>query len=153
MKNEIKLFEDFLVQKELKYTSRREIILEIFLKTERHMSPDELYDLVKKKDSGIGFATVYRTLKLIKEAGLGREVDFGDGKKRFEHCFEHKHHDHLICIKCGKALEVADDRIEKLQEALVKRHKFNPVHHRLEIFGYCKDCDKKPPRQGGGQGG
>lgn len=143
MEREKQSFEKFLAKNGLKYTSQREVILDIFLKTERHLSPEELYTLVKKQHKDTGFATVYRTLKLIKEAGLGREVDFGDGKKRFEHCFEHQHHDHLICLSCGRALEVVDERIEKLQADLVKRYKFTPLHHRLEIFGVCQNCSKK----------
>jgi Fur family transcriptional regulator, ferric uptake regulator len=144
MKQEEKIFEDFLKKQELKLTSQRQIILNRFLNIEKHLGAEELYDLVKKKNPEIGLVTVFRTLKLIKEAGLAREVNFGDKTIRYEHKYNHEHHDHLICTKCGSYIEAVDLNIEKLQDKLCKKLKFTPINHRLEIFGICKECtDKK----------
>lgn len=143
MAKELEIFEGFLAEKNLKLTSQRKAVLETFLKNEKHLAVDDLFALVKKEHPEIGYATVSRTLKLIKEAGLAREVDFGEGKKRFEHLLGHKHHDHLICLNCGREIEVVDAEIERRQEALARRHGLTPLHHRLEIFGICSSCSRK----------
>lgn len=143
MPAELKIFEEFLRRRELKLTSQRRDILKIFLNCEKHLSVDDLYKEAKKKHSRIGHSTVFRTLKLIREAGLARQVDLGDKVLRFEHNWRHPHHDHLVCIKCRKAIEVYNRKIEHLQELLCKRYNFLPRYHRLEIFGICKSCSKK----------
>lgn len=143
MQEEFDEFVDFLKRKNLKLTSQREEILRYFLKIDRHLTVEDLYNVVKKKDPNIGQATVFRTLKLLCEAGLAGEVDFGDKKIRYEHKYGHQHHDHLICVKCGKFIEVTQLEIEKLQDKLAKKYDFTPVRHRLEIFGLCRECEKK----------
>jgi len=104
---------------------------------------EDLYDIIKKKDPGIGHATVFRTMKLLCEAGLAGEVHLGDKKVRYEHKYGHQHHDHLICVECGKCIEVMDPTIEKLQDGLCKKFKFSPQRHKMEIFGACKRCKSK----------
>jgi len=141
MKEELKIFEEFLHSKGLQCTSQREIILKVFLKIERHLTVEELYIAVKKKESSIGNVTVFRTLKLLCEAGLAREVDFGDRKLRYEHEYGHEHHDHLICVECGSFIEAVDMDIERLQDEMCARFKFKPLRHRLEIFGICEKCN------------
>lgn len=140
MIKEQNVFIDFLKKKSLKLTSQRQIILRIFLATEKHISVEELYDIVKKKDSGIGLATVFRTLKLLRDAGIAKEVDLGDKKTRYEHKYGHEHHDHIICVRCGKFIEVVDPEIESLQEKLCKKIGFLAEKHKMEIFGICKKC-------------
>ena len=140
MKKEAGIFFEFLAGHGLKFTNQRKIILNIFLNTEDHLSVDDLFVLSRREDETIGYATVHRTLKLIKESGLAREVDFGEKRKRFEHLLGHKHHDHLICTKCKDTIEVFDPKIEKLQEKLAQRYGFKPSFHRMEIFGLCKKC-------------
>lgn len=143
MDKEIDVFTNYIKDKNLKSTQQREEILKVFLKAERHLTTEELYTLVKRRYPKIGYATVYRTLKLIDGCGLAREVDFGDGILRFEHKYGHKHHDHLICLKCGIYIEVVSPQIEKLQDELSKKHKFNPLRHKMQIFGICHRCKKK----------
>lgn len=140
MTKEISIFVNYLKGKGLKLTEQRQEILSIFLKTDRHLSVEDLYNIVKKKDSNIGQATVFRTLKLLCEADIAKEVDLGDKKIRYEHKYGHKHHDHLVCVKCGRFIEAVDLKIEKLQQALCKRFGFLPSHHKMEIFGICKRC-------------
>ena len=89
----------------LKRTAQRDLILDVFLRTEEHMSSEDLYNLVKREDPTVGHTTVYRTLKLLAEAGLAREVRFGDGRTRYEHNYKHPHHDHMICTECGRTIE------------------------------------------------
>ncbi|MCQ9206531.1 MAG: transcriptional repressor [Omnitrophica bacterium] len=143
MHKESEILERYIKSKDLRHTPQREKILNIFLSTEKHLSADELHKLVKKRDSDIGYTTVYRAIKLFSKCGLLSEVDFGDGIMRFEHKYGHGHHDHLVCTKCGKFIEVIKPRIEKLQESLAKEHGFKPTRHKLQIFGTCRRCSMK----------
>lgn len=136
-------FEEFLEGKGLRLTDRRSLILNVFLKREGHMTPEELYRLVERRDRSVGQATVYRALKLLTESGMAREVDFGDGVVRYEHAFGHEHHDHLVCLKCKTSIEVLDPDIEALQERLAERHGFRMKGHRMDMFGICSACSGK----------
>ncbi len=139
---EIIILENYLAAKDLKYSRQREEILNIFLSLNRHLTANELYNSVRKKYPRLGFATIYRTLKLLCECGLCRELKLEDGATRYEHLYGHRHHDHLICTKCGRFAEVVDPDIERLQAKLFKRHGFYPQRHSLELYGICKDCKK-----------
>lgn len=137
------IFEEFLRSESLRNTKQRQEILKKFLSCEKHPSIEELYYKIKNDDPKVGFSTVYRTMKHFCKCGLAREVDLGDGRSRFEHKFAHKHHDHLICIKCGKSMEFLVNEIEKLQEKIAKKYKFEPQNHKMEIYGECNRCRKK----------
>ncbi len=136
------LFEDYLLGKHLKHSQQRKEILDIFLGIEKHTTADELYRIIKKRYSSIGFATVYRTLKLLCKSGLCREFKMEDGTTRYEHLYGHKHHDHLVCTKCGRCIEVEDAGIEHLQERLFKQYGFTAQGHRMELYGICNKCQE-----------
>jgi Fur family transcriptional regulator, ferric uptake regulator len=142
MNKAIDVFINFLKEKGLHLTHQREEVLRVFLAADKHLSVEELYRLVKKKNSKVGQTTVFRTLKLLCEADLAQEIDFGDRIVRYEVKHKHGHHDHLICMECGKFIEAVDKRIEDLQDKLCKKFGFTPKKHRLEIFGICKQCKK-----------
>ncbi len=139
---EEKIFEEYLQTKNLKHSEQRREILLIFLKHDTHLTANELYRIVQEKYPAIGYATIYRTLKLLCGCGLCRELKFEDGTTRYEHLYNHRHHDHLICTKCGRFVEVVDPEIERLQEKLIKQHGFYPEGHRMELYGVCKRCKK-----------
>ena len=139
-------FDQFLIKKGLRQTKQRDEIVDVFLRMERHLSTQDLFDIVRKKDKDVGYATVSRTLKLLAESGLCRVVDFGDGVQRFEHKYRHEHHDHLICSKCGKFVEIYSKKLEKLQEELVRKHGYIQKYHKLDIFGLCPRCGKGSKR-------
>lgn len=139
-KEEIDLFDDCVRSKGLKQSGQRRDILRTFLKTEKHLTADELFHLVKKKNPSIGVATVYRTIKLICDCGLGRELRLDNNSVRYEHLFNHDHHDHLYCKNCGELTEVVDVEIERLQEKLAKKAGFKMQGHRLIIHGLCRKC-------------
>lgn len=143
MKSAKTIFSQYLRNNGMLHSSQRVQILDIFLKTKRHPTINDLYNMVRKKNPKIGLATVYRTMRVICDAGLAGETDFGDGLRRFEHKYEHQHHDHLVCLKCGRIIEVISPEIEKLQENLAKKHRFKTVRHRMEIFGICRTCKRK----------
>jgi Fur family transcriptional regulator, ferric uptake regulator len=137
---EQQLYQYHLAQQQLKHTRQRQLILDEFLKKEGHIGIEEFYQDLKRKYPFIGYTTVYRTLKLLAAAGLAREISFQDGLTRFEHSFAHPHHDHLICLSCGKSIEFCHPGIELLQDKIVKQYRFLPEQHKLEIYGYCKKC-------------
>jgi Fur family ferric uptake transcriptional regulator len=140
MTKEQKVFEDFCIKKKLKRSERRNRVVEKFLALERHISALELYNEMRNQNIDIGYSTVYRTLKLLAESGLAREVDFGEKETRFEHKFQHKHHDHLMCLNCGRTIEFTSPKIEKLQNQIARKNKFKPMTHNLVIQGLCEKC-------------
>lgn len=139
---EEKILESYLREKNLKHSEQRKEILRIFLNIDKHLTANELYRIVQKKYPAIGFATIYRTLKLLCEVGLCRELKLEDGTTRFEHLYNHRHHDHLICTKCGKFVEIIESGIEELQEKIFKLYGFHPQRHRMELYGICKKCKR-----------
>ncbi len=127
----------------LNTTKQREAIVDRFLRSRDHVSIEELLARVRKRNPRIGHATVYRTLKLLVDAGLAQPRKFGDGQTRFEVCGDH--HDHLICVECGLILEFEDHEIEKLQEKIADRlGGFRLVRHRHELFGLCPKAQGIP---------
>ena len=134
-------FRQFISRQGLKQTEPRNWVVDVFLSTEKHVSIQQLFDLVRKKHESIGYATVSRTVKLMLQSGICQQVDFGGGAMCFEHKYDHQHHDHLICLDCGAFVEIYDLMLEKLQDKLVKQHGYVQKKHRLEIFGLCPKCD------------
>lgn len=142
-REEVQVFHDHIKRSGLKRTAQRDLILDVFLRTEGHVSSEDLYELVKVADPSVGFTTVYRTLKLLQESGLARDVQYYDGRTLYEHDFKHAHHDHLICTSCGRLIEFYSEVIENMQDEIADRHGFRPETHSLRIFGMCRECRKK----------
>lgn len=131
----------------LRRTAQRDLILETFLRTEEHLTSEDLYRLVERLDPNVGQTTVYRTLKLLTDAGLAREVRFGDNKMYYEHHFNREHHDHIICTDCGLVVEFYSAELEALQDGSAEKFGFVPTHHSLRIWGICTDCQRKTSEQ------
>lgn len=142
MSNELKIFSDHLKAMGLKTTRQRLNILESFLSASGHISAYELHSLIKKKYQGIGFSTVYRTLKLLTDCGIASEVNFGEGQSRFEKAFRREYHGHLICKSCGLTEEFSAASFQKAKEEISKKHGFKPTGFKIEIYGICRKCRK-----------
>jgi Fur family ferric uptake transcriptional regulator len=140
---EKEIFREHIQKAGLRRTGQRDLILERFLKTEEHLTSEDLYWLVHKEDPSIGHTTVYRTLKLLTEAGLAREVRFGDNKTYYEHHYDHQHHDHMICTECGQVIEFFSQEIENLQDEMAEKFGFRLSHHSLRMWGLCAECQEK----------
>ena len=134
-------FKDHLRAQRLKSTAQRDTIVKAFIDSQRHISVEELYTEVRRRNPRIGYATVYRTLKLLTECGLAVERHFRDGEARYE-SGQKRHHDHLICESCGKIVEFEEPRIEALQEETARRLSFRLTGHKMELYGLCRDCEK-----------
>ncbi len=134
-------------QRGLKWTRQREIVTRCFLETWIHTTVEELHRPIQQHDPGIGITTIYRPVHMLRDMGYARELNFEDGRIRFEPRGTIKpHHDHLVCIKCGRYIEFFDERLEERQMAAAQAHHFAMINHRLDIFGYCEQCD--PARSG-----
>ncbi len=136
-------FKVFLKEKGLKFTPERQLILRVVFSLHKHFDIDELWEKVHKKDNRLSRATIYRTLPLLVECNLIQETLRCQGRIHYEHIFGHKHHDHMICMKCGKIIEFRDERVKKLEEEICKKYHFKPLEYRLGIKGYCEQCRKK----------
>ena len=132
-------FAEFIQRKGLKTTRQRNTIVATFFGLRGHISVEELLKEVKKANSRIGYATVYRTLHLLVESNLVEERRFGDGLARYEGHSDVEHHDHMICLECGMISEFFNPRLEALQEKLAEENNFEIYRHRLELYGVCKD--------------
>jgi len=145
-------FKSYLKEKKLKLTPERKTILDTILSFHGHFDVDELYEKLRAEEKSLSRATVYRAIPLFIESGFIREVLRCRGKASYEHIFGHKHHDHLLCIRCGRVIEFKDDKIEELQNEVCKKYNFKPVEHRLGIQGYCDKCRSKIKQEGGRYG-
>ncbi len=130
-------FHAYLAKKQLKSTRQRDLIAQTFFSTDGHTSIEELLSLARTANPRIGYATVYRTLKLLTECGLAALRRFGDGQTMYETAGDTEHHDHLICIECQHVLEFQNPDIEREQERVARSFGFNLVRHRLELYGLC----------------
>ncbi len=139
-------FHAYLAKKGLKSTRQRDVIAERFFATTGHTSIEELLALAREESPKVGYATVYRTLKLLTECGLAAERRFGEGQTTYETAGDTEHHDHLICLECGHVLEFHNEEIEREQERIARSFGFNVVRHRHELYGLC-------PRARGIKGG
>ena len=125
------------LSKGVKLTDQRRIIAKVMSESSDHPDVDELYNRISKVDPKISIATVYRTVKILEEAGILVKHDFKAGKARYEQLRE-SHHDHLIDVKTGEIIEFVDEEIEKLQEKIAEKYGYQLVDHKLELYGVKK---------------
>jgi len=141
------LLSTHMAKKGLRSTDQRRLIVETFFKSPNHVSIEELLAQVRTQDPKVGYATVYRTLKLLTECGVAFERRFGDGLARYELADEASHHDHLICVDCGTIVEFEEERIEALQEAVAEKYGYELRSHKHEMYGVCPDCQRKAKKK------
>ncbi len=135
---ELRSLARYLEEHSLKHTKQRDAILGVFLQATGHITSEEIYQRVQDEHPSIGYTTVYRTMKLLCDAGLASERHFDDGPTRYE--IAHEHHDHLVCIRCGKIIEFECQMIESTQNEIAARYGFRVLRHRHELYGHCENC-------------
>src|SRR5689334_3041202 len=123
-----------------KRSNKRDLIVNVFLRQEGHLSADDLVDLIRKEDQRISRATIYRTLQWMVDAGIARKVDFGEGRFRFEHSYRQPRHFHLICKNCNRSFEFLSSDIESLVEEVAGARNFAVGQSVLQIYGTCDEC-------------
>ena len=143
MADNISALKERLKERGYKITAQRQAVMDVIASHEgEHLSPEEIYNLVKIKNPEIGLATVYRTLILLETMEMVYKLDFDDGCGRYELSREkddHRHH-HLICTRCGAVSEVEEDLLESLEEQILKQYGFIVKDHRVKFYGYCANC-------------
>jgi len=123
-----------------KRSTKRDRVLQVFLRQEGHLSADDLFDRVRREAAGIGRATVYRTLQWMVGAGIARKVDFGEGRSRFEASYRHPRHFHLICTSCHTSSEFLSSDVESLMEEIAAARQFTAAQSVVQIYGTCEQC-------------
>ncbi|TGN17721.1 Fur family transcriptional regulator [Leptospira idonii] len=136
-------FEEYLKEKGLKITNQRLLVAQKIFSSHNHFTAEGLLDELKDNKDRISKATIYRILSIMVEAGLLEEHDFGKDYKYYEHIIGHEHHDHIICLQCGKIVEFIDERIEELQKNAAAQNGFTMSGHTLNIYGICQSCEAK----------
>lgn len=132
------VFQDFLNTRALKLTEQRKLVLNVFLNSRLHLTIEEVYNKSKKRNPNIGLTTVWRTIKLLRECGLVSGFKHTDGIFRYE--LGHEYHEHLICVKCGRVIEVMNPNPEVLRNKILPINNFKVLHWRLELYGICHKC-------------
>ena len=136
-------FMDFLAQKNLRITAQRQAIIDTAFSTDRHFTAEQLLTWSRERDRSVSRATVYRTLPLLTESGLVREMDFGKDYKFYDPNYaEHPHHNHIICQDCEKIVEFESPKIERLESEISQRLGFSVKTHRLQITASCEELKK-----------
>lgn len=143
----IDTFRRFLETRGLRLTRDRRTIVKAVFAIHEHFSVDDLFVALRLDGKRISKTTLYRNLPLLIESGLIRRVPGDAANSRYEHIVGHPHHDHLICLECGREIEFSSDPIERAQDEVCKIYDFEPVRHRLGIWGYCRDCRGRVNRQ------
>ena len=131
--------ENYMEERGLRSTGQRRLIIQCFFDSSGHVTIDELLERVRKEDPGIGYATVYRTMKMLTAGGVAHEHKFSDGMTRYEMADDDAHHDHLICVECGRIQEFEEPLIEELQQRIAERFGFAIVDHKHELYGVCQN--------------
>jgi Fur family ferric uptake transcriptional regulator len=147
MKKEIhetaqKQLSDYLSEHKLRATTQREIILQAFIDNGKHVTAEDLYEVLKKKDGSIGHATVYRALRLFVSAALARELNFNDGSLRYEMIVDQGPHDHLVCTSCGEVIEFEDPAVSGIQDEVAEQYGYTLKNRSHILFGICSKCAK-----------
>lgn len=145
---EMDAFRRALREQGLSCTNQRLKLAEIVFSHHQHFTADDLISWARKSIRGVGRVTVYRTLKVLVDAGLVEERPFRRDRVVYEHVIGHRHHDHMVCLSCGEIIEFSNPRIEDEQERSAKDHQFTIVHHNHTLFGYCTKCAQGSVAQG-----
>ena len=139
----LEVFRRYLRDRTLPVTQQREAVAETVFLSGGHLSVGDIERALRRRSVDVGKATIYRTLDLLREAGLVQEHDFGEGRKRYEPQAAQSHHEHLICTGCGRVVEFSSERLERMKSLIADEYGFRYHHHRLEIYGVCQECQRR----------
>ncbi len=131
----------------LKNSRRRDLVLEHFLRMPGHVSATDVHDEVRRADPTIGRTTVYRALRLFCIAGIATSIELRDGLTRFEPALFRGHHDHLICVGCGRIDEFLSHEVEEQQEQIAAEYGYRLLSHRHQLYGMCAECHEEEPTE------
>jgi len=124
----------------IRMTGQRRLIITVLENSRDHPDVETLFERANKIDDKVSIATVYRTVKILKNAGILEKLEFNDGRSRFEDAVR-KHHDHLIDLDTGKVIEFIDEEIEHIQKKIANKLGYKLIGHKLELYGKKNDRD------------
>jgi Fur family transcriptional regulator, ferric uptake regulator len=136
-------FRRFLREHRQPVTRQRDLVAEVVFLSDGHLSVEQIQNQLRDRGENVGLATVYRTLDVLVRSGLVRAHDFGQGFKRYEPMPAQTHHEHLICVRCGRVDEFSNERLERMLPIIADEHNFQHQRHRVEVYGLCQDCQRK----------
>ena len=138
--NDSQKLKSILHKENLRFTNKRLEIWEEISDSTEHRDAEDIYNSLRKRKVNVSRATVYRTIDILVKNNLVRKLDLGDGRSRYENKMGIAHHDHIVCIQCGRIDEFMDENIERLQDEIAKEYQFKIVRHIHQLFGLCRDC-------------
>lgn len=134
------IFKEYLRDRKLKYTVERQTLLQEVLGNPEHFEAEQLLISLRQSGKRVAKATIYRTLPLLVDCGIIKQVQFGDSLARYEHTFGQDPHDHMICRRCRRIIEFDSSDVLALRKELAGRYHFHPLSHRFQITGLCAQC-------------
>ena len=147
-KEPVEVFRACLAQRALRFTAQRRDVLAEVLASRGHFGAEDLYASLRASGRSVSLATVYRTLGLLCECGLIRQAPRWEDRERYESVYGQQHHDHMLCVECGRVIEFCDDELEALKSRICRRHGFAPIDHRIGIRGLCRTCRARARTKG-----
>lgn len=139
------VFREYLRERGLKYTGERRLVLHAVMRNDEHFEAEQLLLDMRQAHARVGKATVYRTLKLLVDCRIVREVQFGNRQVHYEHTYGQAPHDHMVCRRCGRIIEFDAAEVVRLRAALAAERRFHALSHRFQIVGFCETCVKAGP--------
>lgn len=139
------VFREFLRDRGLKYTGERRKIVQAVMRTDEHFEAEQLFLTMRQEAQRVGKATVYRTLKLLVECGIVKEVHFSNKQVHYEHTYGQDPHDHLVCRRCGRIIEFDAGEVVRLRTLIAAERRFHALSHRFQILGLCEACVQACP--------
>jgi Fur family ferric uptake transcriptional regulator len=136
-------FHRYLREHRQPVTRQRDQIAEVVLLSDEHLSVEQIQRELTARGEQVGLATIYRTLDVLVASGVVRAHEFGEGFRRFEPMPERTDHEHLICVRCGKVAEFANERLERMLPVIADEQGFQHQRHRVEIYGVCRECQTR----------
>jgi Fur family ferric uptake transcriptional regulator len=138
-------FRRYLKDRGIKYTSARQKILDAALELREHFEAEQVLYLLRERGLKVGKATVYRTLPLLVDCGILKQVRFDVKQAHYEYAFGEAPHDHMVCRRCGRIVEFGSDEVLELRSRIAQRHHFHVTSHRFQLSGLCWECSVKCP--------
>ncbi len=139
------IFREYLRDRGLKYTPERQTLLREVLGTDEHFEAEQLLIALRQTGRRVAKATIYRTLPLLVQCGIIKQVQFGDKMTHYEHTFGQDPHDHMVCRRCRRIIEFDSADVERLRTILATRNRFHAIAHRFQITGLCWECVQACP--------
>ncbi len=143
MKKTINKYKNGFRSKGLKITRQRKQMLDAILEYQSHFHADELYEKLREQNIYISRATIYRTIQLFCENNIIREAISYNNIRYYECCLKRKSHDHLLCIECGKIIEIKDEKLDKIKKEIYEKYNFTAYNHQVLLNGICENCRRK----------